>query len=73
MSRTDRPLDGATVAVLVAPEGTENVGFTEPKRAVSEAGAEVEVLSTETGEARTVDDLDAFCETVVEEFAAASQ
>jgi protease I len=52
MSRTDRPLDGATVAVFVAPEGTENVGFREPKRAVSEAGAEVEVLGTETGEAR---------------------
>ena len=48
-----------TVGVFVAPEGTEEVEFTEPKRAVSETGAEVDVLGSETGEAETVnDDLD---------------
>lgn len=55
MSETEQQLDGTTVAVFVAPEGTENVEFTEPKRAVSEAGADVEVVSSDTGEARTVD------------------
>ena len=60
MSDTDRSdLDGTTVGVYVAPRGTEEVEFVEPKTAVVEAGAEVDVLGREAGEARTVnDDLD---------------
>ena len=51
-----RSLEGTSVALLVAPRGTENVEFTEPKAAVADAGADVDVLGTESGEARTVDD-----------------
>lgn len=56
MSESEQPLDGATVAVLVAPEGTEDVEFARSKEAVADAGAEVDILSTEADdEARTVD------------------
>ncbi|UPV73145.1 type 1 glutamine amidotransferase [Halorussus limi] len=56
MSETDQEtLNGVTVGVFVAPEGTEDVEFTESKAAVADAGASVEILSSETGEARTVD------------------
>ena len=55
MSETpQQDLDGATVGVFLAPAGSEEVEFTEPKQAVSEAGATVEVLGSETGEAQTV-------------------
>lgn len=55
MSEPDRqPLDGTTVGIFLASEGSEEVEFTEPKAAVSDAGAEVHVLGSETGEARTV-------------------
>ncbi|ESP89962.1 DJ-1/PfpI family protein [Candidatus Halobonum tyrrellensis] len=49
-------LDGVSVGVFVAPEGTEEVEFTRSKEAVSEAGADVDVLGIEEGEARTVND-----------------
>jgi protease I len=49
----DQPLRGRKVAVLLAPAGTEQVEFTEPKRAVTEAGAEVEVIGTQAGQAQT--------------------
>ena len=52
---SQQSLDGATVAVFVAPEGTEDVEFAQSKQAVSDAGATVDVLSFESGEARTVD------------------
>ena len=53
------PLDDTTVAIFIAPEGTEQVEFTEPKGAVEDAGASVDVVGAETGEARAVnDDLD---------------
>ncbi|UHQ98719.1 type 1 glutamine amidotransferase (plasmid) [Natrinema zhouii] len=60
MSTTDRqPLDGVSVGILVAQEGTEEVEFTEPKETVSDAGADVVVLSSDTGDAQTVNnDLD---------------
>jgi protease I len=48
-------LDGTTVAVVVAPDGSEAVEVTDPKRAVSEVGASVDVVSTDDGEAETVD------------------
>ena len=54
MSESDQQLDGTTVGVFLAPEGSEEVEFTEPRRAVSDAGATVDVLGSETGEAQTV-------------------
>ena len=47
-------LDGVGVGVFIAPEGTEEVEFTRSKEAVSEAGADVDVLGIEEGEAETV-------------------
>ncbi|WP_084569157.1 type 1 glutamine amidotransferase domain-containing protein [Halostagnicola larsenii] len=47
-------LEGVTVGVLIAENGTEEIEFTESKQAVSDAGATVRVLGTESGEARTV-------------------
>jgi protease I len=47
-------LQGRKVAILLAPVGTEQVGFTEPKKAVEEAGAPVDVVGIETGEAQTM-------------------
>ena len=56
MSESEQQLDGVTVGVFVAPQGTEDVEFTDPQEAVSDAGATVEVLSTDADdEARTVD------------------
>lgn len=52
-------LQDRRVALLVAPRGTEESEFTKPKTAVRDAGATVDVLSFETGEAHTVNgDLD---------------
>lgn len=46
------------IAFLVAPEGIERVELTEPWQAVSDAGFEPVLLSTETGEVQTFDHLD---------------
>src|SRR5699024_10310201 len=52
-------LDGKTVGIVLAQRGSEEVEFTAPRDAVAEAGASVEVLGTETGDAQTVNgDLD---------------
>lgn len=52
-------LDDTNVAIFIAQRGTEQVEFTEPKEAVEEAGATVEVLGAETGAVEAVnDDLD---------------
>jgi len=51
-------LQGKKVAFLVAPEGTEQVELTEPWKAVKEAGAEVELLSTDSGEVQAFNHLD---------------
>jgi protease I len=48
-----QPLHGRKVAILLAPAGSEQVEFTEPKKAVQDAGADVEVIGIEPGEART--------------------
>ena len=71
-------LEGKTVAIALAQRGTEEVEFTDPKRAVEDAGASVDVLGTETGEAQTVNnDLDpgdsheierTFAEATIEEY-----
>jgi protease I len=47
-------LQGRKVAILLAPVGTEQVEFTEPKKAVEEAGASVDVVGIETGDAQTM-------------------
>jgi len=47
-------LQGRKVALLLAPVGTEQVEFTEPKKAVEDAGASVDVVGIETGEAQTM-------------------
>ncbi|CAN5740319.1 type 1 glutamine amidotransferase domain-containing protein [soil metagenome] len=47
-------LQGKKVAILLAPVGTEQVEFTEPKKAVEEAGAEVDAVGIEPGEAATM-------------------
>src|SRR5438045_2745343 len=52
-------LRGRKVAILLAPAGSEQAEFTEPKKAVEEAGAEVEVIGLQAGPARTYNhDLD---------------
>ena len=48
-----QPLRGRKVAILLAPAGSEQVEFTEPKQAVKDAGAYVDVIGAEPGEART--------------------
>jgi protease I len=47
-------LQGRKVAILLAPVGTEQVEFTEPKKAVEDAGADVDVVGIQTGEAQTM-------------------
>jgi hypothetical protein len=47
-------LRGSKVAILIAPVGTEQVEFTEPKKAVEDAGAAVEVVGLQTGDAQTM-------------------
>ncbi len=47
-------LQGKKVAILISPVGTEQVEFTEPKKAVENAGADVDVISSEAGEAQAM-------------------
>ena len=47
-------LQGRRVAILLAPVGTEQAEFTEPKKAVEDAGAQVDVVGLQTGEAQTM-------------------
>jgi deglycase len=51
-------LQGKKVAILVANEGIEQVELTEPRKALEEAGATVELLAPETGEAQAFNHLD---------------
>ena len=52
-------LQGKTIAILIAPRGTEEPEFAQPKAAVEQAGGTVTVISLEPGEAQTVNnDLD---------------
>ncbi len=51
-------LDGKKVAILVANEGVEQIEYTEPRRALEEAGADVELLAPERGEVQMFDHLD---------------
>jgi protease I len=53
-------LNGRHIAILIAPRGTEEPEFTQPKDAVEAAGATVTVIGIETGLAQTNNnDLDA--------------
>jgi protease I len=51
-------LNGKKIAFLMANEGVEQVEYFEPRKAVEEAGAEVEVISTESGQVQGFDHLD---------------
>jgi protease I len=51
-------LDGKRIAILVAPEGIEQVELTEPRKALDEAGATTELLSTQSGEVQAFNHLD---------------
>jgi protease I len=47
-------LQGKKIAILLAPVGTEQVEFTEPKKAVEAEGATVDVVGIQTGDAQTM-------------------
>jgi protease I len=47
-------LQGKKIAILLAPVGTEQAEFTEPKKAVEAEGATVDVVGIETGDAHTM-------------------
>ncbi|WP_047864373.1 type 1 glutamine amidotransferase domain-containing protein [Rubrobacter aplysinae] len=47
-------LQDRKIAILLAPVGTEQAEFTEPKKAVEEAGAGVDVIGLQTGDAQTM-------------------
>ena len=51
-------LQGKKIAFLVAVEGTEQVELTQPWEAVKNAGAEVELVSTDSGEIQAFNHLD---------------
>jgi protease I len=52
-------LQGKNIAILIAPRGTEEPEFVQPKKAVEDAGAKVTVISLEGGSAQTYNnDLD---------------
>jgi protease I len=51
-------LKGKKIAILVANEGIEQVELTEPRKALEEAGATVELLAPEAGEAQAFNHLD---------------
>lgn len=50
----DHNLQNLDIAILIAPRGTEEPEFVQPKKAVEDAGATVTVISTRTGQAQTV-------------------
>ncbi|HZD10907.1 MAG TPA: type 1 glutamine amidotransferase domain-containing protein [Candidatus Binatia bacterium] len=47
-------LNGKRVALLIAPKGTEQIEFVRPRQALENAGAQVDVVSTEKGQAQAV-------------------
>lgn len=55
MSEPDQqPLEGTTVGIFLAQAGSEEIEFTEPREAVTDAGATVDVLGSDTGAGETV-------------------
>jgi protease I len=51
-------LQGKRVAFLMANEGVEQVEYFEPRKAVEDAGAEVDVIATESGHVQGFEHLD---------------
>lgn len=51
-------LTDTRVAIMVAPEGIEQVELTEPRKALEEAGATVQLVSTQSGEVQAFNHLD---------------
>jgi protease I len=51
-------LQGKRVAFLMANEGVEQVEYFEPRKAVEEAGADVDVIATESGQVQGFEHLD---------------
>jgi protease I len=51
-------LKGKRIAFLMANEGVEQIEFTEPLKIVQEAGAETDVIATESGEIQAFNHLD---------------
>src|SRR3954453_11848954 len=51
-------LSGKRIAFLMANEGVEQVEYFEPRKAVEEAGAEVDVIATESGQVQGFEHLD---------------
>ena len=51
-------LKGKRIAFLMANEGVEQVELVEPRKAVEEAGAEVDLIAPESGEIQGFDHLD---------------
>ncbi len=47
-------LENRSIAILLAPQGTEEPEFSKPLAALREAGANVTVVGLETGQAKTV-------------------
>ena len=47
-------LQGKKIAILLAPVGSEQVEFEEPKKAVEAEGATVDVVGLQTGDAQTM-------------------
>jgi len=51
-------LQGKRIAFLMANEGVEQVEYLEPRKAVEEAGADVDVIATESGQVQGFEHLD---------------
>jgi protease I len=47
-------LQGRKVAIMLSPVGSEQEELTEPKKAVEDAGGQVDVVGIQTGEAQTM-------------------
>ena len=47
-------LQGKKIAILLAPAGSEQAEFVQPKQAVEDAGATVDVVGLQTGDAQTM-------------------
>jgi protease I len=47
-------LQGKKIAILLAPVGSEQAEFVQPKKAVEDAGGTVEVVGLQTGDAQTM-------------------
>src|SRR5437764_9042633 len=58
MAKTERTLQGRTIAFLVANEGVEQIELTEPWRAVEQAGGRPVLIAPDAGTAQAFNHLD---------------